>query len=935
MLEVTLGRSIRIPFLCLSVLIAVLLSSCGLAMDSEDRLDRAAEAIENGEYRAAIIDAKDVLRKEPDNARGRLLLGRASLEIGDGASAEKELRRAMEFGTDAGLLIVDLGRAMLQQRKPQQVLDEITPDLAASDDDRLAVLRLRANATQLLGRPAEAREIYTSVLAENPDDVEAKLGVVSTYMAQKNFLQARATMELLLGSNPDNMSVWISSGMLNFQVRDFESAEENFRRALSLLSAEDMTESSIQAYSGLADALLAQDKFEDAIEVVAKLDELAPNSIPAMHLAARIAYLDEDWPVAQEKLQRVLRIAPQYWPAQLLLGAVQLRSGNPVQAEMYFSAVVAAVPENSQARQLLAETRLQMARLEEAQQALQPIIGDSTDPRSLSLAARASMGLGKTDDAVGFLLQSLAANPGNVELQFQLVITYLSAGRRDEAQDLLRNIEVGESGEGEFRRDALLVSAKIKDGGVSDAIAPARALAEKWPDTGRAHTLLGSLLLIQGNSRGARESLETGAELSSYDVISRLYLAVLEEAEGNLQDARNHYLAILEEAPDATWASMALALIARQEGDTAESLRRLEDIRAAVADAVPARLMLVKQYLRDKNFDSATEVVREVIDIDATIDEAHNLLGYALSNLQDFRGAANSFRRAVELDTSVADYRLNLARAQLELGNDTLAQQTLESDKSQYLSHIPSGVFLATMRADNGDMPGAFEIARELQAAHPNSPLPHAVEGELHVRAGDLESASKAYDTALDIDPNRIHALRSYNLKSRMGGADWEQPLQNFLEKRPLDAGVRMVLASALDQAGEGARAIAEFERVVADEPDNAVALNNLAWDYFVAGDSRAEATARRAYEIAPDIGSIADTLGWILLQNGSIEDGVELLRDAVQLTSSSPEVRYHLAVGLSKAGQIEEARRTLEEILASDENFASRDEARNLLAQL
>ena len=144
-----------------------------------------------------------------------------------------------------------------------------------------------------------------------------------------------------------------------------------------------------------------------------------------------------------------------------------------------------------------------------------------------------------------------------------------------------------------------------------------------------------------------------------------------------------------------------------------------------------------------------------------------------------------------------------------------------------------------------------------------------------------------------------------------------------------------MVLASALDQAGEGARAIAEFERVVADEPDNAVALNNLAWDYFVAGDSRAEATARRAYEIAPDIGSIADTLGWILLQNGSIEDGVELLRDAVQLTSSNPEVRYHLAVGLSKAGQIEEARRTLEEILATDENFASRDEARNLLAQL
>ena len=83
---------------CLALLIV---SGCGLAMSNEDQLDRGEKAFADGDFRAAIIDAKDVLLDEPDNVRGRLLLGRASVKVGDGPSAEKELRRAMQLGTPA------------------------------------------------------------------------------------------------------------------------------------------------------------------------------------------------------------------------------------------------------------------------------------------------------------------------------------------------------------------------------------------------------------------------------------------------------------------------------------------------------------------------------------------------------------------------------------------------------------------------------------------------------------------------------------------------------------------------------------------------------------------------------------------------------------------------------------------------------------------
>ena len=88
MLKIGFSQPPRRDFFHLSLLTFLALSGCGLAMSNDDRLDRAEAAIMQGDYRAAIIDAKDVLRKESDNIRGRLILGRASLQVGDGATEE-------------------------------------------------------------------------------------------------------------------------------------------------------------------------------------------------------------------------------------------------------------------------------------------------------------------------------------------------------------------------------------------------------------------------------------------------------------------------------------------------------------------------------------------------------------------------------------------------------------------------------------------------------------------------------------------------------------------------------------------------------------------------------------------------------------------------------------------------------------------------------
>ena len=130
-------------------------------------------------------------------------------------------------------------------------------------------------------------------------------------------------------------------------------------------------------------------------------------------------------------------------------------------------------------------------------------------------------------------------------------------------------------------------------------------------------------------------------------------------------------------------------------------------------------------------------------------------------------------------------------------------------------------------------------------------------------------------------------------------------------------------------------KSISAYQEVVSGQPDNAVVLNNLAWGYYLVDDPRAIETAQKAHELMPDNGSIVDTLGWIMIQKGSVEEGEKMLRKAVEMESGRAEIRYHHAVALARLGRVDEARGMLQEIIESRDVFASREDAEKMMAEL
>ena len=916
-------------------LLPLLLAGCGLGMDNADRLERAQAAFSKNEFRAAIIDTRNILQQEPGNREARLLLGRAALRVNDAATAEKELRRALELGADPDTVIGDLGRALLALGKHEELLADITPDLAGTAEERLSVLRLRGEALLGLDRAAEARTVYEEVLTAVANDLPALLGVAASFVAEERYGEARQSIDRALAIDANHVQARLASGSLYLTRRDSDAAIDEFEEAAELAGGLDDRRGEIAALSGLIEAQLAERDLPAARQTLTRLQALAPDNLSTVYFTARLAFLEQDYELAQTELQKLLSVAPGSLPAQFMMGAVQLQRGNLGQAEMHLSSVVAADPQNADARKLLAEIRIRQDRADEAADILRPLLqGSAADPGALNLAVRASLEAGEFDDAVGYLREAHEENPGNVEVQLDLAAAYLAAGDVEAAKALLDSAPSG-SAATDYRRDLLQVMTPLRRGDATTALATAQSMAERWPDDARVQNLIGGIALSLENAELARESFSNAQALQPGDLSTYFNIANLDLRQGDLAGARAQYEAALERQPESIQPMMALAKLEARAEDMDAALQWLEKARAAEPDALPPRVLLARVYLDQRDYAAAQQAAAELVELEPASAEAHNLLGLAQQGLGETAAALASFSEAERLAPEQSLYRVNKARAELAMGETVQAEQTLVGGGLD-LDDLRSAVMVAALRMREGDAEGAMQIAKDLQKRHPEDAVPYALEAELLAVAKQYQSAASTYEKALALRPEDPRlAIRAYRVRNAGGIADRTKPLTDYLARRPLDGTVRVIFAQDYQTRGDSDRAIAEYERVLATDPDHYIALNNLAWEYFQRGDARAEATAQQAFEQAPDNGSVADTLGWIQVQAGKLEEGIPTLRKAVELSGNSPEVQYHLAAALAAAGQSAEARAILEKALAAERGLTSRAEAQKLLDSL
>jgi Tfp pilus assembly protein PilF len=197
--------------------------------------------------------------------------------------------------------------------------------------------------------------------------------------------------------------------------------------------------------------------------------------------------------------------------------------------------------------------------------------------------------------------------------------------------------------------------------------------------------------------------------------------------------------------------------------------------------------------------------------------------------------------------------------------------------------------------------------------------------------------------TSPAMNPNRVDAeiikllIRADARFAKQDLAGLRQLLEEATARDKRLGPATLTLALLYEQGAEYDKAIERYRQVLEIQPDNVVALNNLAYALAVRRKTPKEALplAEKAYGLAGRNPTVADTLGFIAHLAGDDRRAKGLLAEAIQGAPQIANIRIHAAVVLAALGEKDAAQQELAKALELDPKLAGDDEVQQLRKKL
>lgn len=964
-----------------------------------DPLAEARQLMAKGDARAAQLVLRGVVQSDPKLTEARLRLGQVQLRLGDPIAAEKEFRAAREQGWDAHALTPLLAQAIVAQGRDEEVLHDYSPD-GLTPDQAATVLVARAAAQMGLHKPEDAAASIAEAQRLAPKSLQAALGAVRLAIARNDRAAEATHLDEALAIDPHSLEALMLQAELRAATGNRDGALESYAAALQQAQAAGTATAADLVRLGRAGLLLTSNDDAGARADVDAVLTTQPKSPLANFLSARLLARAGDWKAADAALALVGPVLPRLPGGDLVLAVVKINLGQPEQAIAAAERQVARTPDNIAAAKLLARLELMQKRPDKAAQVLAAasthldgealdLLGSAyaaegqpakalvtlqqasaampDDTRLLTRLAALQLSQGQAGQAVETLDRALdLATPASPPGAEPAPAVQVAQAAQETPQTAAPTPPKAASADvpTQAQTASALVAAALQAGEIDRGAAALDRLRQAHGDPAQLAILDGMVKLAQVDLAGAQAAFEDASRLDPKAPTPRINLARVLALRGHGPEA----IAMLEEvlAGDRSNGATLNALVnlRLEANQPAEAVAAAEAAHQAAPANPDIATGLASLYLRTKQPEKTIAL------LDAAEQAAGNGASPAPGSKIEGPPLPASRPQAPNQDLVLR------AEAQLALGQRPAAEQTLRT----LLDRVPDNAGLrrqlAELLAADKDFGGARAVLRDGLARHPgDTTLIAASVAVAGSEGGPAAALARADELARDPANPGAATLKGDVLMNQRKFAEAAAAYQEQRAARPKDdpasAGLLVRAAEATAAAGDAARAAAmlrdwlaahpdrstgaalalsaldiaagrlpdariRLEAVLANQPNNPMALNNLAWIKQQQGDlAGARALAARAYLLGPSPQS-ADTLGWIILAQGQVGDALALLREAANGLPQDPAIHYHLAAALAKDGQKEAAVTLLKTVAASPAaGFDERPQAARLLTEL
>ena len=510
-------------------------------------------------------------------------------------------------------------------------------------------------------------------------------------------------------------------------------------------------------------------------------------------------------------------------------GVAEIKNGNANGAIVYLKGALEADENYLDARQQLAIAYIDAGKIEPAERELQKVLQKNPAKIELKLLlAKVYNLLKKPDDALKvideylavksydsdaleykgiayaikrmpseaerFFTQALQVDPKRESTRIELAVLYTSLGRHADARKQMEAILLNNPSN--IKACNLLAQEEKARGSKEKAIEQYRKVASLNKEDASPLYAIGIINIEQNDLVNAEKvATELTQQFPKRSETARLK-GIISFKKNNLSDAEANLQSSIKLQPSLE-GYYYLGLTQHAMGLFESAISQFNAILGRSPAHEPSQLMIAMIMLQQKRVDDAIEKVTAALKSNPDSAQAHNLLGSAYIAKGKFDDGMRELKIASQLDPSIADTNVKKGILNLSRG-DSLAA---------------GGDFQAALRAQ----PENLNLRLLLQAYNLRQKDP-----------GKAKSVLKQGLTGKKEDAIIYNALASVAFSQRQI-EEAVQYLQTAKKSDPSFWSSYYYLASYFASQGESDKAIAEFQEVLAKDPQNVKALLSVA----------------------------------------------------------------------------------------------------------
>lgn len=521
-------------------------------------------------------------------------------------------------------------------------------------------------------------------------------------------------------------------------------------------------------------------------------------------------------------------------------------------AALELAAALAKRPDDVACRKALGSARFRAGELEEALEALKPLMeGGAADGSVHAVYGSSLLLLGRYEEAAASFVQALTSSSADdTEIVLGLVEAELRLGRHADARRRLNPLLASHASLGRVWFLQALLEESEKQ--YAAAVVSFRRAIELGHDAAEAHLELGVCLAHTGQREAAWSAFDLA--LSTKPRLARAF----------------YYKGIL----------------LSEAGKPAEAAELFEHAAALDPEDSSASIALADVYLVLKQYDRAVEAAELAAREPAQAGRAFYLMAMAYHQTNQLAQAKLAYQEAIARGADSAEVYLNfgkllIAMSELTEARDALGE-ALERDRNLAGAHLEMGIVdtqLSHLDAALAHIESALEISPSMAEAWYRK-------GVVHSRRGESARAVESWRKALALDPETTHVY--YRL------------------------GTELV---KLGQMEEGEKLLHEFkDRSMRDEirDQRSARLENVLMQALILSKERRDEEAlqyfQQALEIDPESSLTYPALGEFHLLRGRAAEAETVLHQGLAIHPESIPMRELLLLVYQTTGNREGA---------------------------